>query len=650
MLQSEGCVGRGVTSRRIGLRAAAVASLWGAVTPRPARTPWARRAGGPIVRIRNAAPDDVSENASIAVFRGFRAFPAVFLAALCIPAVAEAQRLPAGLPSSLTNAPSAIRAATDRTRTEAAGPLGPESELRFTSQTPPANAREIRFVLRGVELSGGTLYDTAELSPLWDPALDQEIDLAEVFALAARLQNRYRDDGYLFTRVVVPAQRIDDGRVRFEIIEATLTSVTIETPGLPLGPMRELAERTIAPLQGLSNPTLAQIERTLLLLNDIPGVTRAAAVPKMGEGGRGGVDLHINMEREAVGFTLFADNRQSPLIGRGLIGGVLALNSWSPAGDSTIVSFFNSADVDDPFPDDFQERHTIQVEHRRILDPSGLWGSFRGLYAESAPGDRVAIFDITSDQTELTATMGYPAVRSRALKLDVFGGFQTMSVNSLTPAIGGLGQDLVTDDRLRVAFAGMRAEYRDPYGSGEGRGELRAGLDVLNASPKGSPELSRQDGDPQFFSLRAELSRTQPFDDRLSFWAKGWAQAADRPLLASEEFAIGGPELGRAYHPSELSGDLGAGLSMEVRYADQAHWGDVGVPYEFYAYGDMAEVRNLDGGAPVHASLVSAGIGVRAQLPGALSLNLELARPINRPLAHTQRHDWRVLFSASKDF
>ena len=80
-MQSEGCVGRGVTSRRIGLRAAAVASLWGAVTPRPARTPWARRAGGPIVRIRNAAPDDVSENASIAVFRGFRAFPAVFLAA-----------------------------------------------------------------------------------------------------------------------------------------------------------------------------------------------------------------------------------------------------------------------------------------------------------------------------------------------------------------------------------------------------------------------------------------------------------------------------------------------------------------------------------------------------------------------------------------
>lgn len=640
-MQRAGGVGRGATPRRNGPCAAV-----------PCATLASDRPGGGVGRADRTAGESPAQAESAEVSSGFPAFPALIAAGalLLAPVPAVAQGLPGGLPSALSNAPAAIRAATDRSRTEAPGPLGPDSELRFTSQTPPANAREIRFVLRGVELSGGTLYADADLAPLWSEALDAEIDLAEVFALAARIQNRYRDDGYLFTRVVVPAQRIDGGRVRFEIVEATLASVTIEAPGLPLGPMRALAERTVAPLQGLRNPTLAQIERALLLLNDIPGVTRAAAVPKIGEGERGAVDLHINMEREAIGFTVFADNRQSPIIGQGLIGGVASLNSWSPAGDSTILSYFNSADFDDPFPDDFKERHTIQIEHRRILDPSGLWGSFRALYAESAPGDKVAIFDIRSDQTELTATLGYPLVRSRALKLDMFGGVQTMSVNSLTPAIGGLGQDLVTDDRLRVLFAGARAEYRDDWGSGEGRVELRRGLDLFNASPKGSPELSRQDGNPDFFSIRAELSRTQPFDDRLSFWAKGWAQAADRPLLASEEFAIGGPELGRAYHPSELSGDLGAGLSVEVRYADEAAWGEARVPFELYAYGDMAEVRNLDGGAPVHASLISAGVGVRAQLPGRLSLNFELARPINRPLAQTQSDDWRLLFSASKDF
>ncbi|MEE3098421.1 MAG: POTRA domain-containing protein, partial [Pseudomonadota bacterium] len=247
-MQRAGGVGRGATPRRTGPCAAVPGSPLAPDRP-------GRDAG----RADPTAGESPAQAESAEVSPGtpgFAAIPGLFAAGalLLAPVPAFAQGLPGGLPSALSNAPAAIRAATDRSRAEAPGPLGPDSELRFTSQTPPANAREIRFVLRGVELSGGTLYPDAELAPLWSEALDAEIDLAEVFALAARIQNRYRDDGYLFTRVVVPAQRIDGGRVRFEIVEATLASVTIEAPGLPLGPMRALAERTVAPLQGLRNP------------------------------------------------------------------------------------------------------------------------------------------------------------------------------------------------------------------------------------------------------------------------------------------------------------------------------------------------------------------------------------------------------------
>ena len=173
------------------------------------------------------------------------------------------------------------------------------------------------------------LADAAGLAALYDAQLGTEIDLAELFSIAARIQARYREDGYLFTRVVVPAQRIDGGRARLEVVEAVITKVAIEAPELPIGPVRALAEQFAAPLQGLRNPTLEQLERVLLQLNDIPGVTRAAAVPKVGADERGAIELYINMEREAFSVTAFADNRQSPILGPGLVGLVGSFNSWS---------------------------------------------------------------------------------------------------------------------------------------------------------------------------------------------------------------------------------------------------------------------------------------------------------------------------------
>ncbi|WP_339950147.1 POTRA domain-containing protein [uncultured Albimonas sp.] len=549
-----------------------------------------------------------------------------------------------------------LREATERARPEP-GALAPSGEIQFTSQTPPANARDIRFELTGVTLVGATIYDEAVLAQDYAEALGREVDLTELFAIAARIQSRYRDDGYLFTRVVVPAQRIEGGRARLEVVEAVITRVAIEAPELPIGPVRALAEQFAAPLEGLRNPTLEALERVLLQLNDIPGITRAAAVPKVGADERGAIELYINMEREPFSLTAFADNRQSPIIGPGLVGLVGSFNSWSPAGDTSTLSWFNSADYEDPLGDSWGERWTLQFEHQRFLGSSGLSGHFRALYSESAPGDIVKGFDIDTDQTEIELGLRYPALRTRAISLDLFGGLEAVQVNSLTPSpvvapipgLPGVG-DLVTDDRLNVLFVGYEGVLRDENGFTEGRFELRQGLPILGTSRAGDPNLSRQDGDGVFTSVRAELARTQVLGEGFSLWGKAWAQTADRALLASEEMSIGGPELGRAYHPSEYSGDVGLGGAAELRYANELVFDALRAPYEVYGFMDWAEVRNLDGGAPPHAEIFSAGFGVRATFPGRLSVNLEAAKPINVPLAYDQSRAWRLLFSAVKEF
>ena len=595
---------------------------------------------------------------AVASPRGERLGRAASIAAILLAsstALAWAQS-PPNLATRLPNPSQTLRETTERARPEP-GALGPSADVQFTSQTPPANAREIRFTLTGVTLAGATVYEEAELAQAYQDLLGREIDLTELFAIAGRIQARYRDDGYLFTRVVVPAQRIDGGRATLEVVEAVITRVEIEAPELPIGPVRALAERFAAPLRGLRNPTLEELERVLLMLNDIPGVTRAAAVPKIGADERGAIELYINMEREAFSVTAFADNRQSPILGPGLVGLVGSFNSWSPAGDTSTLSWFNSADYEDPLGPSWEERWTLQFEHQRFLGDSGLSGYVRALYSESAPGDVVRTFDITSDQTEIELGLRYPLLRTRAASLDLFGGYEAVQVNSLTPSpvvnpipgLPGVGP-LVTDDRLNVLFLGYDTVLRDEGGFTEARVELRQGLPILGTSRAGDADLSRQDGDGVFTSLRAELARTQVLGEGFSLWGKAWFQTADRALLASEEMSIGGPELGRAYHPSEYSGDVGLGGAAELRYADELVFDALRAPFEVYGFLDWAEVRNLDGGAPPHAELLSAGFGLRATFPGRLSVNLEAAKPINVPLAYDQSRAWRLLFSAVKEF
>src|SRR3569832_1435898 len=75
-------------------------------------------------------------------------------------------------------------------------------------QAAPAKADEVRFVLKQVKLEGATVYTEDQLRPYFADLIDKEIALSEIYALADRLTARYRNDGYILTQVIVPAQTV----------------------------------------------------------------------------------------------------------------------------------------------------------------------------------------------------------------------------------------------------------------------------------------------------------------------------------------------------------------------------------------------------------------------------------------------------------
>jgi len=103
-------------------------------------------------------------------------------------------------------------------------PIIPEGD----DAVAPDEAEAIKFVLSGVLVEGSTVYDEVDFLPIYEAALGEEVSLADIYRMAGSISAKYRGDGYILSRAVVPAQRIRDGLVRIQAIEGFINEVTIE--------------------------------------------------------------------------------------------------------------------------------------------------------------------------------------------------------------------------------------------------------------------------------------------------------------------------------------------------------------------------------------------------------------------------------------
>lgn len=526
-----------------------------------------------------------------------------------------------------------------------AAPL-PGVSIEFATQQPPANAESLEFVLNDVALQGAQLLDPSQLRPLYADLIGRNITLLEAFGVIEAVQAAHRDAGFIFTRVVAPPQTIEDGVFRIQVVEATIGKVIIEEPEGDVGGPKPLVERMARKLEGTKNPTLGDLERTLLLINDIPGITQATAVPRPGEGA-GSVDIYINVVRDPFSGVFFADNRQSPILGPGLAGVSLEASSYSAYGDTTTVSFFNA--FGDEWVDDLKERNTIQIEHQRNIGTNGTIVKVRGLASQTAPGDELRPLDLDGQQFNGEILVEHPFIRTRPLSV---WGYAGIGFDENTLDTGG-GAVRIVEDKIRTARIGGRLLQRDDYGYTRAEGEIRQGLDIFGASETSTGARSRLDGKPDYTLVRGQVEReffVPTTDNALSIYALALGQYSFDPLFSAEEMAIGGGQIGRAYDPSELTGDSGYGIAAELRYQISFEAQGVPIGMQFYTFGDHAEVFNKSGsGQPDAEDLTSYGGGIRVSLPDELTLGGEVAIPTHR-LLRNSKNDPRFFFNLVKRF
>ena len=128
-------------------------------------------------------------------------------------------------------------------------------------------------------------------------------------------------------------------------------------------------------------------------------------------------------------------------------------------------------------------------------------------------------------------------------------------------------------------------------------------------------------------------------------------QYAFSQLLASEEFGFGGSNYGRAFDPSEFSGDHGAAGKLELQYVGNAAFPFARVVY--YGFFDYGTVWRIDDSSrEARDSASSAGLGIRYALADRVDGYVELGKPLlNRVAARgNDGEDVRLFFSISARF
>jgi len=513
----------------------------------------------------------------------------------------------------------------------------------------------VRITLRGVEFSSVEGIDSSMLAPSWSDKVGQDLPISVVCDIRDRAATMLRSKGYL-AAVRVPPQTIDDGIVRFDILAARMTRIEVRGDA---GANERLLQRYLSRLDDQPVFNIIDAERYLLLARDIPGLD--ARLTLRPGGAPGEVVGEVTVARTPVLFDFNAQNFGSGDVGRW--GGVARVRfaGLTGMGDLTTASFYSTPD--------FDEQQVVQLAHEFRVGGEGLRFGASYTYAWTRPD--IAAFPIKSETQIASLFASYPVTLTQARRFTIGGGLDLIDQDI------GLGGVPINRDRLRVFNLRADASWIDPasvagrsgFSPSEPRWalstalEARQGASFLGASDDcgpggatcflpGAVPLTRVEGKPDAFVLRANaLAEWRPHK-LFTLSAAPRAQWASDPLLAYEEFSGGNFTVGRGFDPGTIIGDSGVGVALEARYGSFVPANTKAFAVQPFAFFDAAWVWNKDsafnGLNP--QKLYSAGGGARIAYGDVARLDVTVAVPLNRGGFLAQKPDPRLLVSLTTQF
>ena len=479
-------------------------------------------------------------------------------------------------------------------------------------------AKKITFKLKQIVLTGNQVYSDAELQALFQTEINKLISVADLFNIIQRITNYYRNNGYILSRAVLPPQHVQHGVVHVQIVEGFVNKVNVIGHPRQAEPLLERYGNRILQSRPLQ---LKVMEKYLLIMNEIPGVSTRAVLAASKET-PGAADLNLNTQfRRFSGFFSY-DNYGTRYIGPQQATANVGINSLVFSGDSSQLTWVKTPKG--------KELNFIDFNYNVPIGKQGLRWTLGRNEALTNPLYTLQSLVIHGLVDTWYTTVQYPLIRARTESVTLQAGFNYLDTR--TTSFGAL----LYQDNIRPINFGGNYSFLDRFGGSNLMNlNVTQGLPLFGADlDPNSTTTSRFGATARFLMFDADVSHLQPMGKALSLFTLIKGQYAFQPLLASEQFAFGGSQLGRGYDPAEITGDNGLAGSAEVRLNlnPKLRFLQSIQLYVFYDAGAVWDIKQIVG-TPLRQDAMSTGGGIRFTFNSRVSGNLMLAQPLTKKVA-----------------
>ncbi len=501
-------------------------------------------------------------------------------------------------------------------------PQQPSSDLDLNIQKQKTQRSEdnSKFYVRSIQISGNQLLPADALHALVASGEGHELSLNDLDDLAEKISSYYHDHGYPLATAYVPAQTLHDGVVRIAVVEARYGKVMLQNQSdvghYPLS-------TTLSPLQPGDPVSEYGLERSLLLLSDIPGAL-VNSVMRPGET-EGTSDLLVNVtSAPRYTGTLGMDDYGNSYTNRVRFSGTFDVNGLFHQGDLLDVSGVSSGG-------DMNYGH---VGYRYLLNGQGTTLGLGVSGLDYKLGNGLSDLQAHGTATTQSVNLSQPFIRNTAGNLyaqiefdhkrlhddiDIAGIETDRHSNSWVATVAGDQRDTTGVTNFNISGAYGRL-YLDNFQT--------LFSDYFGARTAGS-----------FTKFDYSVSRLQQLNTTNAFYFGFSGQWANKNLDTSEQFYLGGPNTVRGYDVGVVSGAEGNLATIEFRH-------DLTIamlpgPWQASAFVDSGHIQAYKTTffpGPNSARLNSVGLGLHWTAPNDWLVSTSIATPIGNAPALAGPH------------
>lgn len=514
---------------------------------------------------------------------------------------------------------------------------------------PPAGSENLKVTLGSVVLEGGFPEVAAETDAALAQLRGQSVTLARIYEVASQIEAAHARAGFVLARVAIPPQNLQDGgTLRIVVIDGFIEQVDVSA--LP-GRVQSVVARRLTGLQGHKHLRLSDIERALLVANEVPGLTMRSTLLRGNQ--PGGTRLVIEGRHKLVSGSIGGDNYLASSLGTWSVNAQISLNSALGQGEQ-IYGFVSSGyDVSKLFASDVRERVlgggvVLPIGDGRLtLNPEVTFTRTQPTPVTGAPAT-------VGDLRRLAFRAGYTLEKTRSRSLVLSGSVEQLEESNRAPLFAlDLSRDRYMVARLGIAFD----RYDIDRGSWGVAAQISQGLGDLGGRSKADAiasgvGYSRLGADNNFTKLSAQGHAVLPL-------ATGWDVAVlakgqtsfGKAVFRAEQFQLEGNDAVSSYVGGATAVDDGAALRLELRHRLIAADGSLGFglsPYVFVA-GAAGSINLPTILEPSSLNVGAAGAGARVGLDRVgIYFSVEYAYGISN-FAPLDKHD-RVNATATLRF